>query len=116
MRSQFIDRRTQPERAVPVEICDRGGAGITDVGAIEGVCGSGPCHEHRRRQRPSLLDVLEQAILIAHDEVQIACASHNIVQSQHINQRTLSERAITVESECRGTVITDVDVFEGVRA
>ena len=73
MRSQFIDRWTRSERAVVVEICERGAADIADVDAIEGVRASGPLHEHRRRRRPGVLDVVERAILFSHDEVQVAC-------------------------------------------
>ena len=87
MRSQFIDRRTQSERAVAVEICERG-PGIcaaisdpldttpADIDGVEGVRASGPLHEHRRRRRPGVLDVEELAILIAHDKVQVACERH----------------------------------------
>ncbi len=73
MRSQFIDRRTRSERAVAVDISERGGAVIADVDAVEGVRASGPLRQRRRRRRPGVLDVVELAIDIAHDEVQVAC-------------------------------------------
>ena len=76
MRSQFIDRRARSERAVAVEISERGGAPRTDIDAIEGVRASGPLHEHRRRRRPGVLEVVELTVVIAHDEVQIACGRH----------------------------------------
>ena len=81
MRSQFIDRRTRSKRAVVVEICERGGANRTDVDAVdsdgvEGVRVSGPLHEHRHRRRPVVLKVVEQAITVAHYEVQVACERH----------------------------------------
>ncbi len=76
MRSQFIDRRTRSARTVAVQVSERGGTRIADVDAVEGVRASGPLHEHRRRRRPGVLDVVEQAIPIAHDEVQIACERH----------------------------------------
>ena len=76
MRSQFIDRWTRSERAVVVEISERGGAVIAEIDAVEGVRASGPLHEHRRRRRPGVLDVGELAIPFAHDEVQIACERH----------------------------------------
>jgi hypothetical protein len=76
VRSLFIDRRTRSERAVAVEVSEREGAVQADVDAVEGVRGSGPLHEHRRRRRPGVLDVDELAILIAHDEVQVACERH----------------------------------------
>ena len=69
----FIDRRTLSERAVAVDISERGGAAPPDEDAIEGVRASGPLHERRRRRRPGVLDVVEQATPIAHDEVQVAC-------------------------------------------
>ena len=71
MQSQFIDRRTLYERAVAVDICERGGyrAPLADVDAVEWVRASGPCNEHRRRRRPDVLDVDERAIHIAHYEV-----------------------------------------------
>ena len=96
MRSQFIDRRTRSKRAVVVEICERGGARRTDVDAVdsdgvEGVRVSGPLHEHRHRRRPGVLDVVEQAHTIAHDEVQVACA-RNVTcgRSLLIDGRSLS--------------------------
>ena len=77
MRSQFIDRRTRAERTVAVDVSERWGTpdvpGRADLDAVEGVRASGPLHEHRRRRRPGVLYVVEQAIPIAHDEVQIAC-------------------------------------------
>ena len=76
MRSQFIDRRTRSERAVVVDIGERGGAELADVDAGEGILASGPLHEHRRRRRPGVLDVDELAIDIARDEVQVACERH----------------------------------------
>ena len=115
--SQFIDRRTRPKRAVAVDVSERGGAVPGDYYAVERVRASGPLHEHRRRRRPGVLDVVEQAIIIAHDEVQIACGKHKNIQSQHIDRRTRSERAVAVEvSECGHAVPADVDVVEGVRA
>ena len=73
MWSQFIDRRTRSARAVVVEVSERGGAIHTNFNAIEGVRTSGPLHEHRRRRRPGVLDVVERASLFSHDEVQVAC-------------------------------------------
>ena len=73
MRSQFIDRRTLYERAVAVDISERRDAFLADVDTVEGVRTSGPFHKHRRRRRPDVLDVVEQAIIIAHNEVQVAC-------------------------------------------
>ena len=114
MSLQFIDRRTRSERAVVVEVSERGGARIADVDAVEWVRASGPCNEHRRRRRPGVLHVVEIAIVIAHDEVQVACGSHKFVQSQFIDRRTRFERAVTVEiSERGGAVITDIDAVEG---
>ena len=74
MRSQFIDRRTQSERAVAVEVSERGGGDFElsvefkprkKVDAVEGVRASFPSHEHRRRRRPVVLHV-DDAIDIAH--------------------------------------------------
>ena len=76
MRSQFIHRWTRSERAVVVEVGESGVTPIADVDAVEGVCASGPLHEHRRRRRPGVLDVDELAITIANYEVQIACERH----------------------------------------
>ena len=76
MWSQFIDRRTRSARAVVVEVSERGGARDTNFNAIEGVRASGPLREHRRRRRPGVLDVVERAVVIAHDEVQVACGRH----------------------------------------
>ena len=73
MWSQFIDRRTRSARAVVVEISERGGAVIADIDTVEGVRGSCPLHEHRRRRRPDVLDVDERASLFSRDEVQVAC-------------------------------------------
>ena len=70
---ELIDRRTQSERAVVVEVSERGGAIRTDIDAVKGVRASGPLHERRRRRRPIVLEVVELAIGIAHDEVQVAC-------------------------------------------
>ena len=78
MRPQFIARRTRPERAIAVEVCDRGDGLLADVDAVERVRASGPLHEHRRRRRPGVLDVDELAIIIAHDEVQVACERHEM--------------------------------------
>ena len=76
MRSQHIDRQTRSEHAIVVEICERGGAVSPDIDTVEGVRGSGPLHEHRRRGRPSVLDVGERDSLISHHEVQVACERH----------------------------------------
>ena len=76
MWSQFIGRRTRSERTVAVEVSEHGGALLADVDAVEGVRASGPLHEHRRRRRPGVLGVDELAIVIAHDEVQVACERH----------------------------------------
>ena len=57
----FIDRRTLSERAVAVEISKGRDGPIADADAVEGVCASGPLHEHRRRRRPNVLDVVELA-------------------------------------------------------
>ena len=73
MRSQFIYRRTRSERAVAVEVGERRGANNVDADAVEGVRASNPLHEHWRRRRPGVLDVVERAILFSHDEVQVAC-------------------------------------------
>ena len=80
----FIDRRTLSERAVAVDVSECGGNVLApgDVDAVEGVRGSGPLHEHRRRRRPGVLDVGEHAISSAHYEVQIACERQKNVQSQ----------------------------------
>ena len=72
--SQFIDRRTRSERAVVVEVCERGGAKRTDVDAVEGVLASGSLHERRRRRRPSVLQVFER--VTSQYEVQVACGRH----------------------------------------
>ena len=91
MRSQFIDRRTLYERAVAVYVSERGDASRTDVDAIEGVRASGPYHKHRRRSRPGVLDVVEQAITVAHYEVQVACERHKTCgRSASIDGRGLS--------------------------
>ena len=74
MRSQFMDRRTL-EHAIVVEISERGGTAPADVDAIEGVRASGPLHERRRRRRPGVLDVGE-VVVIAHNDIQIACGRH----------------------------------------
>ena len=73
MRSQFIDRWTRSERAVAVDICDRGPGSLADANVVHGVRASGPYHENRRRSRPSVLKVDERASYTAHDEVQVAC-------------------------------------------
>ena len=39
VRSQFIDRWTPSERAVSVEVSERGGAVLVDVDAVEGSVG-----------------------------------------------------------------------------
>ena len=99
MQSQFIDSWTPFERAVAVEICNRGGAEIADIDAVEGVRASGPLHEHRRRRRPGVLDVIEEAIIeeaiifpcrspFSHHEVQVTCGRHKTMRSQHIDRRT----------------------------
>ena len=75
MRLQFIYLRTQSERAVVVEIYEHGDAVIADVDAVEWIRASVPCHEHRRRRRPGVLDVGERAtVFIANYEIQIAVA------------------------------------------
>jgi hypothetical protein len=134
--SQHVDRRTRSERAVAVDISERRGgspAGVdgvderavavevserglavpADVDAVEGVRTSGPLHEHRRRRRPGVLDVVEQAILIANYEVQIACERHTNVRSELIGRRTRSERAVVVEiydggGALKGAVIVEI--------
>ena len=73
MRSQFIFRRTLYERAVVVEIYERGLAPRANVDAVEGVRASGPLHKLRSCRRPGVIDVGELAISTAHDEVQVAC-------------------------------------------
>ena len=61
MRSQFIDRRTRSERAVVVEVSERGGHHRgANVNAVEGVRASGPLHESRHRRRPEVLEVDER--------------------------------------------------------
>ena len=85
VQSQLIGRWTRVACAVAVEISERGGAGIADVDAVQGVRASGPRHENRRRSRPGVLDVVEVAIgrsPFAHYEVQVACARHKNVRSQ----------------------------------
>ena len=73
MRSHFIDRWTRSERAVAVDIYDRGPGNLADANVVHGVRASGPYHENRRRSRPSVLKVDERASYTAHDEVQVAC-------------------------------------------
>ena len=73
MRSQFIDSWTPSERAVAVEVCNRGGAPLTDVDAVEWVRASDPLREGRRRRGPNVLDVVERSNINANYEVQIAC-------------------------------------------
>ena len=117
MRSQFIHRWTRSERAVVVEVCERGDAEITDIDAVAGIRASGPKHERRRRRRPDVLDVDELALPFAHDEIQVACARHKNVRSQFIDRRTRSERAVAVDiSECGRAFPTNVNAIEGVRA
>ena len=123
MQSQFIDRRTPSERAVAVEVSESGDDLLVAVvnanpfSAAEGVRASGPRHEHRRRRRPSVLEVVELAIVIAHYKVQVACGRHKTMRSQHIDRRTRFERAIVVEvSESGGAMKTDIGGVEGVRA
>merc|ERR1719174_2690124 len=94
--SQFSDRRTRAERAVAVEVCNRGDTIRADVDAIKGVRASSPLHKHRRRRRPGVLDVDEFAIVLANYEVHVAVA---------------------VEVCKRGGALqTDVDAVEWVRA
>ena len=68
-----------------------------DLDAVELVRASGPCHEYRCRRCPDVLHIFERAFVFANYEVQVACARHKNVQSQHINRRTRSERAVVVE-------------------
>ena len=90
MRAQFIDSWTPSERAVTVEIYNRGGAPFADADAIEGVRASGPLHERRRRRRPGVLHVGERAIIRAHYEVQVACERQRCDGSLSIDGRGLS--------------------------
>ena len=90
MQSQHINQRTLSEHAVAVEVSERWGAPEADVDAIEGVRASGPLHEHRRGSCPGVLDVDELAIVIAHDEVQVACERQRCDGSLSIDGRGLS--------------------------
>jgi hypothetical protein len=97
VQSQHINQRTLSEHAVAVEVSERRGTEPADVAAVEGVRASRPYHKHRRRRRPGVLGVDELAIVIAHDEVQVACGSHKFVQSQLIDRR----RSLSVPSPSR---------------
>ena len=78
MWSQSLDRWTPSERTVAINIAKCGEAIIADIDAVEGVRASAPLHKHRRRRRPSVLEVVELAIINAHYEVQVACERHEM--------------------------------------
>ena len=71
--SRYIDQWTLSERAVAVEISERGGAPATDVDAVEWVLAFSPFLELWLRRRPRVLKVFEPSILAAHDKIQVAC-------------------------------------------
>ena len=67
------------ERTVAVDVAYSGGAISDSVDAVEGVRACSPLREHWPCRCPGVLDVVELIILVAHDEVQVACERPNVL-------------------------------------
>ena len=105
MRS--IDGRTLYQRAVAVDVSERGGSVPTSIPS-KGFAFPVLC-TNAGAGRPGVLHVVEHATVLA-DEIKIACETTKMCDGTVYGSWTAGERTIAVQvSERGGYVIADVD-------